>query len=122
MHISYSQVSLDNEAVCHVHDDEPRKHNICRGVDIPLDKYTRSSLFHLLLMVYVDNSYSIVLFVINSNLYYAIFLILKDVIRFFYLAQWKTMGNERGCVNLAFCNKIKHFLAVASIHTSCLER
>ena len=38
-------------------DDEPHKHSIFRDVGTPLDKYTRSSLFDLLLMVYVDSSY-----------------------------------------------------------------
>ena len=43
---------------------------------------------------------SLILFVINSYLYHAIFLILKNTIRFFYLAQWETMGDERGSINL----------------------
>ena len=61
------------------------------------------------------------LLVVNSYLYHTVFLVFKDSVCFFYLAQWKTMGNERGCINLAFCNEFQHFLAVASIHTSCLE-
>ncbi len=56
MHISYSQVFLNNVVVYPFYDDEPHKHSICRDVDILLDKYTRSSLFHLRLMVFVDNS------------------------------------------------------------------
>ncbi|MBQ0008529.1 MAG: hypothetical protein KBT40_07400 [bacterium] len=33
------------------YDDEPHKRSICRGVGTPLDKYTRSSLFDLLVFL-----------------------------------------------------------------------
>ena len=58
-------------------------------------------------------------FVHYRHLYHPIQLILKDAIGFLNLAQWKTMRDEWGGVNLSLLNKAKDFLAIATIHTAC---
>ena len=66
MSTNNSLVFSNNVAVYPFYDDEPHKHSIYRDVGTLLDKYTRSSLFHLLLMVYVDNSYYFLIFNVIS--------------------------------------------------------
>ena len=51
----------------------------------------------------------------------SISLLLKDFIGFCYPLQWETVRDERCGVYLALLDELQDFLAVAAIHTSCLE-
>lgn len=57
----------------------------------------------------------------NSYFYDSVFLVFEDFVRFFYSAEWETMGDEWGSVYLSLLYKMKHFFAVASIYTAGLE-
>ena len=58
---------------------------------------------------------------VNNYFYDSVFLVFEDSVRFFYSAEWETMGDEWGSVNLSLLYKMKHFFAVASVYTAGLE-
>ena len=58
---------------------------------------------------------------VNSYFYDSIFLVFENYVRFFYSAEWETMGDKWGSVYLSLLYKMKHFFAVASVYTAGLE-
>ena len=46
----------------------------------------------------------------------------EEVVGFLDAAEWVAMGNQIGCVNLAFGNQLHDFVAVAGIDAAGLER